>query len=209
MREPGKGSTSASWLWRATPHLPVCALHVRDVRVPLREPLQTLSAGPAGGLDAGPALLLSLLPGTTAVFQRTGPLLLRGRVGVLVPVEPLCSEAAAFALSHHASRVNTLQKQGRLGRVHTSQVLHFTSFGSEQNTTCLVWLAAVSQESQDVATNQRVQRWFTHWTRQTGGGANTVKYRRQPIKGLQCAALIVIIMKFHIISINIWTIRGF
>lgn len=99
----------------ATAHLSVCGLHVRNVGVSLREPLQTLAAGPAGGLHAGPALLLSLFPGTAAVFHRTVPLLLRDRVGVLVPVDAGGSEAAALPLYHHASRVNTLQKQCSLG----------------------------------------------------------------------------------------------
>lgn len=113
---------------------------MRNVGVSLREPLQTLSAGPAGGLHPGPALLLGLFPGTAAaaVFQGAEPLLLRDRVGVLVPVGAVGSEAAALPLGHHASRVNTLRKQrsfrdarlldeqpdrrDKLGRVHTTKV---------------------------------------------------------------------------------------
>lgn len=99
----------------APAHLPVRRLHVRNVGVSLREPLQTLSARPAGGLHAGPALLLSLFPGNAAVLQGAEPLLLRDRVGVLVSVDAVGSEAAALPLRHHASRVNALQKQCSLG----------------------------------------------------------------------------------------------
>lgn len=92
--------------------LSVRRLHMGNEGVSLREPLQTLSAGPAGGLHAGSALLLSLFPGSAAVFHLALPLLLRYRVGVLVSADTVCPEAAAaLPLSHHAPRVNTLQKQ--------------------------------------------------------------------------------------------------
>lgn len=94
-------------------HLSVGGLHMRHIGVPLRKPLETLPTCPAGGLHTGPAVLLSLFPGTTAVFNRDVPLLLLDGMNILVPFPAVFLDIAAFCLCCCVSYMNTLPKKSQ------------------------------------------------------------------------------------------------
>lgn len=96
-------------------HLSVGGLHMRNIRVSLREPLQALPTSPASG-HMGPALLLGLFPRTVGVFHGAVPLLLWDGMRILVPINIVCLYAAALYLRVRVSCMNTLQKseEGRL-----------------------------------------------------------------------------------------------
>lgn len=91
-------------------HLSVSGLHMRNISVSLREPLQTLPTRPASGLHMGPALLFGLFPRTVSVFHGAVPLLLWDGMRILVPINIVCLYAAALCLRVHVSCMNTLQK---------------------------------------------------------------------------------------------------
>lgn len=97
-------------------HLSVGGLHMRNIRISLREPLQTLPTRPASGLHMGSAFLLGLFPRTVSVFHGAVPLLLWDGMRILVPINIVCLYAAALYLRVRVSCMNTLQKseEGRL-----------------------------------------------------------------------------------------------
>lgn len=93
------------------PHLSVVGFHMRNIGVSLREPLETISARPAGGLHARSAVLLCLFSGTICVFNGAVALLLLDEMSSLVPVSVVCLFTALLRLCRHVSYMNTLQNR--------------------------------------------------------------------------------------------------
>lgn len=68
-----------------TSDLSVGCLHMRDVRVSFREPLETFSTRPADGLRACSAVLFHLFFGSVRLFHRAVALLFLGGMNITVP----------------------------------------------------------------------------------------------------------------------------
>lgn len=98
-------------------HLSVGGLHMRNIGVSFREPLDTLPTSPAGGLHTRPAVLLSLFSRTIGVFNRAVPLLLLDGMNILVPFSIVCLYVAALCLCCHVSNMNTLQNKTIMAKI--------------------------------------------------------------------------------------------
>lgn len=100
-----------------TSHLSVVRLHMRNVGVSFREPLETLPTRPAGGLHTRSVILLCLFSGAICVFNRAVTLLLLDGMSILVPVSIACLFTAFHHLCGHASCMNTLQNRKYMAKV--------------------------------------------------------------------------------------------
>lgn len=98
-----------------TSDLCVGRLHVRNIRVSFREPLETHAARPAGGLGARPAVQLRPFFGTVRLFHGVVALLLGGMDSVtpLLPVSPYIS---VLGLCRHVSYMNALRNKDTGGK---------------------------------------------------------------------------------------------
>lgn len=92
-------------------HPSVVGLHVRNIGVSFREPLETLPTRPAGGLHTRSFVLLSLFSGTICVFNRAVTHLLLDRMSILVPVRIAGLFTFLLSLCCHVSYMNTLQNR--------------------------------------------------------------------------------------------------
>ncbi len=86
-------------------------LHMRNIGVSLREPLETIPTCPAGGLHTRSAVLHGLFSGTICVFNGAMALLMLDRMSILVPVSVICLLTALLCLCRHVSYMNTLQNR--------------------------------------------------------------------------------------------------
>lgn len=100
-----------------TAHLSVVSLHVRNVGISLREPLETLSTCPASGLHTGLAALFHLLPGSIHEFDRTVNLWpLDSWSSFLVLDSPVCWLTVFFGLWSKDSTMHTLQNRQHIAK---------------------------------------------------------------------------------------------
>lgn len=90
-------------------HLSVGGLHMRNIGVSFREPLETLPTSPAGGLHRSSALPLRFFSRTCGVFSRAVTLLILDGMNTLVPFSIVCVYTAAFCFCCHIPDMNSLQ----------------------------------------------------------------------------------------------------
>lgn len=90
-------------------HLSVGGLHMSNIGVSFREPLETLPTSPAGGLHMSSAVPLTLFSRTCGVFSRAVTLLLLDGMNILVPFSIVCVNTAAFCFCCHVPDMNSLQ----------------------------------------------------------------------------------------------------
>lgn len=88
-------------------------LHVGNERVSFREPLQTFSTGPAGGLCTCSAVLLRLSFETICLLGDDVALLLLAGVDVAAPILAVFPYISILGLRCHVSYVNALQNECR------------------------------------------------------------------------------------------------
>lgn len=99
-----------------TSDLCVGRLHVGNVGVSLREPLETFSTSPAGGLRASSAVLVRLFFQTVCLLRGAVALLLLGRVDVAAPFLAVLPCIPILGLRRHVSYVNGLRGKNIRGK---------------------------------------------------------------------------------------------
>lgn len=99
-----------------TSDLCVGRLHMGHVGVSLREPLETFSAGPAGGLGATSAVLLRLSFQAVCLLRGAVALLLLAQVDVAAPFLAVLPCIPVLGLRRHVSYVNGLRSKNIRGK---------------------------------------------------------------------------------------------
>ena len=92
-------------------HLSVVGLHMWNVGLSFREPLETLSTRPAGGLHTRSAVLFGLFSGIFQVFNWAATLLLLDGMSILVPVSVVWLFTSLLCLCCHVTYMNVLQNR--------------------------------------------------------------------------------------------------
>lgn len=106
-----------------TSDLCVGRLHVRNVRVSFREPLETFSTSPAGGLCTCSAVLLCLLFETFCLLRGAVALILLAGVDIAAPFLAVFPYISVLSLRRHVSYMNALQNINIRGK----KKKHFTA----------------------------------------------------------------------------------